>query len=169
MGLVEPDVMRGLQPAGAGTLVFLNSSPFLDLSSAGAPPPLFGVRCFLSSSFLGVVFAAVFLGPALVVPFVSGVRWPLRFLLFFLFGVAAGFLFLFAVVLCFWLCCWLVFALGFGVVAVLPVLSSCLLLPLPLGLSFGAFWSRQCSAGPSFRVSGCICNGPVAIPLVWRV
>ena len=35
----------------------------------------------------------------------------------------------------------------------------------PLGWSSGAFWSSQCSAGPSLRVSGCICNGPVVIPL----
>ena len=39
----------------------------------------------------------------------------------------------------------------------------------PLWLSPGFFWSSQCSAGPSLRISGCICNGPVVIPLVWRV
>jgi hypothetical protein len=39
----------------------------------------------------------------------------------------------------------------------------------PPWLSPGGFWSSQCSAGPSLRISGCICNGPVVIPLVWRV
>ena len=91
------------------------------------------------------------------------------FLFGFPFRLAAGVLFRlpffcvsgFAVVL--------VFALGLCVVAVSlfsPPAPSC---PLSLGLSFGTFWSRQCSAGPSFRVSGCICYGPVAIPLVWCV
>ena len=37
--------------------------------------------------------------------------------------------------------------------------------PHSLGWSSGAFWSSQCSAGPSLRVSGCICNGPVVIPV----
>ena len=41
--------------------------------------------------------------------------------------------------------------------------------PLPPWLSSGVFWSSQCSAGPSLRVSGCICNGPVVIPLAWSV
>ena len=39
----------------------------------------------------------------------------------------------------------------------------------PPWLSSGVFWSSQCSAGPSLRISGCICNGPVVIPLAWRV
>ena len=70
---------------------------------------------------------------------------------------------------------------------VLLWLSSCCCLPLwlwclrfgplspgsppspPPWLSPGVFWSSQCSAGPSLRISGCICNGPVVIPLVWRV
>ena len=41
--------------------------------------------------------------------------------------------------------------------------------PLPPWLSSGVFWSSQYSAGPSLRISGCICNGPVVIPLAWRV
>ena len=41
--------------------------------------------------------------------------------------------------------------------------------PLPPWLSSGVFWSSQCSAGPSLRISGCIRNGPVVIPLAWRV
>ena len=42
-------------------------------------------------------------------------------------------------------------------------------LPTPLWLVLCAFWSSQCSAGPSLRVSGCIRNGPVVIPSIWRV
>ena len=53
------------------------------------------------------------------------------------------------------------------VLAVWPALS-CSPPPLPPWLSPGGFWSSQCSAGPSLRISGCICNGPVVIPLVWR-
>ena len=41
-------------------------------------------------------------------------------------------------------------------------------LPSPPGVT-GVFWSSQFSAGPSLRISGCICNGPVVIPLAWRV
>ena len=41
--------------------------------------------------------------------------------------------------------------------------------PHPPWLVLCAFWSSQCSAGPSLRVSGCICNGPVVIPSIWRV
>ena len=55
------------------------------------------------------------------------------------------------------------------VLAVWPALSCCPPPTLPLWLSPGFFWSSQCSAGPSLRISGCICNGPVVIPLVWRV
>ena len=48
-------------------------------------------------------------------------------------------------------------------VVLLGLLSPCFvpLLCPPLGLSSGAFWSSQCSAGPSLWVSGCICDGPV--------
>ena len=41
--------------------------------------------------------------------------------------------------------------------------------PHPPWFVLCAFWSCQCSAGPSLRVSGCICNGPVVIPSIWRV
>ena len=41
--------------------------------------------------------------------------------------------------------------------------------PLPPWLSSGFFWSSQYSAGPSLRIYDCICNGPVVIPLAWRV
>ena len=67
---------------------------------------------------------------------------------------------------CFWCGCRLVFALVAWVLAVWPALSW---FPPPPWLSSGVFWSSQCSAGPSLRISGCICNGPVVIPLAWRV
>ena len=41
--------------------------------------------------------------------------------------------------------------------------------PLLPWLFSGVFWSSQCFAGPSLRISGYICNGPVVIPLAWRV
>ena len=47
---------------------------------------------------------------------------------------------------------------------------SLLVSPLPSPLVF--FWCilvQSVSAGPSLRISGCICNGPVVIPLAWRV
>ena len=58
------------------------------------------------------------------------------------------------------------FALVAWVLAVWPALSWFPPSPPPL-VVFGVFWS-QCSAGPSLRISGCICNGPVVIPLAWR-
>ena len=39
----------------------------------------------------------------------------------------------------------------------------------PFSWSSSAFWSSQCSAGPSLRISGGICNGPVVVPVVWCV
>ena len=110
--------------------------------------------CVLTSASLGLSSATACSG----CPFVSGVLLPLcfpcgssvwggSFLFLLLFGVS---------------CLGL---LRFG------PLSPCFApsLPTPLGWSSGAFWSSQCSAGPSLRASGCICNGPVVIPLVWRV
>ena len=38
-----------------------------------------------------------------------------------------------------------------------------------LGLSSGAFWSSQFSAGAFLWVSGCICDGPVVMPVAWCV
>ena len=69
---------------------------------------------------------------------------------------------------CFWCCCRLAFCLGcLGAsglaLSLLPPFP-----PLPACLSF-FFWSSQCAAGPSLRISGCIYNGPVVIPLAWRV
>jgi hypothetical protein len=75
-------------------------------------------------------------------------------------------------------CCRSVFCCGCRLVVVCPCgfgacgLARSLLAPpppLPPWLSPGVFWSSQCSAGPSLRISGCICNGPVVIPLAWRV
>ena len=87
----------------------------------------------------------------------------------FLFLGAAGLLSFVAAVRCFWFGCRLVFCPG-GLGAC--GLARSLLVsppPLPPWLSSGVFWSSQCSAGPSLRISGCICNGPVVIPLAWRV
>ena len=70
---------------------------------------------------------------------------------------------------------------GFGVVAVSFLVCSgglgacgwaCSFLasPLPSPLGCLLVLSGPVSpAGPSLRVSGCICNGPVVIPLAWRV
>ena len=41
-------------------------------------------------------------------------------------------------------------------------------LPSPLGCLL-VLSGPVSPAGPSLRVSGCICNGPVVIPLAWRV
>ena len=89
----------------------------------------------------------------------------------FSFRGAAGLLSFAAAVRCLWLVA--VFFL------VLPVCLGCVrfgslspgfpLPPHPPWLVLCAFWSSQCSAGPSLRVSGCICNGPVVIPSIWRV
>ena len=79
----------------------------------------------------------------------------------------------------FFCCCCSVFLVGCRLFFVCPcVLGACglarslLVSPLPPHppwLVLCAFWSSQCSAGPSLRVSGCICNGPVVIPSIWRV
>ena len=104
-------------------------------------------------------------------PCVSGVVWPVRFLCGSLFAVLRG-------LVCLGCCCF--FLLGcfarfcsccVGLLRFGPLspgfAPSC---PArPFGWSSGAFWSSQCSAGPSLRVSGCICNGPVVMPMVWCV
>ena len=126
---------------------------------------LFWVVC------LGLCFSALFLLlPALVAP-LCRVSFGLCVSLVVLLSGCCGVLFPCCCCSVFpaWLFCSFLL-LVFGVVAVWPALSwLCPLPPHPLGWSFGAFWSSQCSAGPSLRVSGCICNGPVVIPLVWRV
>ena len=78
------------------------------------------------------------------------------FLLLLLFGV-------FGVVAVFF------FALVSWVLAVCSISPRFPLPPHPPWFVLCAFWSCQCSAGPSLRVSGCICNGPVVIPSIWRV
>ena len=83
---------------------------------------------------------------------------------------AAGFFSLVAAVRCFWCGCRLVFCLGgLGAGGLARSLLASPFPPLPPWLSSGFFWSSQCSAGPSLRISGCLCNGPVVIPLAWRV
>ena len=73
-------------------------------------------------------------------------------------------------------CCSLVLVLLFSpflcdlaawVLAVGPTLSWLPPFP-PLGCSL-VLSGPVSPAGPSLRVSGCICNGPVVIPLAWRV
>ena len=78
--------------------------------------------------------------------FVACVSWSSPFCLVFACGV---FLWLFFSALR------LVFGVGSA------WLSPCFVPPCsarPLGLSSGAFWSSQCSAGPSLWVSGCVCD-----------
>ena len=91
-------------------------------------------------------------------------------LVWFSFLGAAGLLSFVAAVRWFWCGCRLFFVCpgGLGVCG----LARSLLVsppPLPPWLSSGVFWPSQFSAGPSLRISGCICNGPVVIPLAWRV
>ena len=166
----------------AGTLVLLNSSLLGSCFFWSA----FSMVVWLASSLWGtlfpffVLFWVVCLGlcfsafhlllPALVVP-LSRVSFGLCAFLDVLLSGAAGFFSLVAAVLCFLLgcfarfCSWFLGLLRFGPLS--PGFAPSL--PTPLGWSSGAFWSSQCSAGPSLRVSGCICNGPVVIPLVCRV
>ena len=62
------------------------------------------------------------------------------------------------------LCFWCVGLLRLG------SLSPCFvpLLPAPQ-LVLWCLWSSQCSVGPSLWVSGCICDGPVVMPVAWSV
>ena len=121
--------------------------------------------CVLGSASLGLSSTA-----CSGCPFVSGVLLPLCFPCGPLLGVLRG---SFLLLLLFCVSCLvalLVCALGvWGCCGLAP---SLLALPPPSpppwGWSSGAFWSSQCS-GPSLRASGCICNGPVVILLVWRV
>ena len=59
-------------------------------------------------------------------------------------------------------------ALVAWVLAVWPALSWFPPLPSPLGCLL-VLSGPVSPAGPSLRISGCICNGPVVIPLAWRV
>ena len=123
-----------------------------------------------------ITFAVLFcrvvcLGPFLSEPCISCLPWLslfrlacallvwLPFLGGFLSFVAAARCFVLVVVFCLplWLWC-----LRFG--PLFPVPPP----PLPPWLSPGVFWPSQCSAVPPSD-SGCICNGPVVIPLVLRV
>ena len=70
-----------------------------------------------------------------------------------------------AVLLLFSLGCFVLLCVWCSGLVPLDFLSPCFvpLLWPPLGLFSGAFWSSQCSAGPSLWVSGCICDGPVVM------
>ena len=70
-----------------------------------------------------------------------------------------------AVLLLFSLGCFVLLCVWCSGLVPLDLLSPCFvsLLWPPLGLFSGAFWSSQCSAGPSLWVSGCICDGPVVM------
>ena len=94
--------------------------------------------------FLWVVFCS--LRPALVILLWPASRGLLLFVWFLLVVFSFG---------CFFSALRLVFGVGSA------WLSPCFVPPCsarPLGLSSGAFWSSQCSAGPSLWVSGCVCD-----------
>ena len=87
----------------------------------------------------------------------------------FSFRGAAGLLSFAAAVRCLWLVAVFVWLFCLCVWGACGLARSFLVSPTPLWLVLCAFWSSQCSAGPSLRVSGCICNGPVVIASIWRV
>ena len=91
-------------------------------------------------------------------------------LVWFSFLGAAGLLSFVAAVRWFWCGCRLLFCLFWwlGCLRFGPLSPGFPPSPPPW-LSSGVFWSSQFCAGPSLRISGCICNGPVVIPLVSRV
>ena len=138
-------------------LLSLGCSPFsLSFSGwcAGAcvfrPVICFGLLCL--SLFVGLFGLCAFL-----VVFLCGVAgscWPLVVVVF----SSSVALLVFAFVV------WGCFGLARSLLASSPPCPA-----LPLGWSSGAFWSSQCSVGPSLRVSGCICDGPVVMPVVWCV
>ena len=120
------------------------------------------------------MFGSVSLGRACsCLPWMSLFRlaFASALLVWFSFHGAAGLFSFVAAVRCFWCGCRLVFCLPWwlGCLRFGPLSPGFPLPPLPPWLSSGVFWSSQCSAGPSLRISGCICNGPVVIPLAWRV
>ena len=109
------------------------------------------------------------LSPSLVVPVSVGLL-PLCFPCGFLFVVLRGsFLLLLLFGVFGWLPSFLICPCVLGACGLARSLLASPLPPHPPWLVLCAFWSCQCSAGPSLRVSGCICNGPVVIPSIWRV
>ena len=104
--------------------------------------------CFVIRPALFVLVCRVLFGLCaflLVSCGVAGLCWPLA-------GVVFSFL-----------CCFVRFCLCFlGLLRVGSFSPGCVppCPAHPLGWSFGAFWSSQCSAGPSLRVSGCILRRP---------
>jgi len=130
---------------------------------------VFLVCCFLWVVCWGLQCTACLLRPALVVLLWPASRGLLLFVWFLLVvsRVSVGRVF-FAVVFlgCFVLLC--VCCSGLAAwLALSLLLSPCS--ARPIGLSSGAFWSSQCSAGPSLWVSGCICDGPVVMLVAWCV
>ena len=90
-----------------------------------------------------------------------GVLWCCGFVLAF-----GGCCFFLPLLLCAFL------LLLFGVASVWPVLSWLrppLVLPTPSVGPLVPSGPVSVPAGPSLRVSGCICNGPVVMPVVWSV
>ena len=129
---------------------------------------VFLVCCFLWVVCWGLQCTACSLRPALVVLLWPASRGLLLFVWFLLVvsRVSVGRVF-FAVVFlgCFVLLC--VWCLG---LVPLGLLSPCFAPSLPApSVCPLAFWSSQCSAGPSLWVSGCICDGPFFFPLVWPI
>ena len=111
------------------------------------------------------VLCLLFVSACSVCPCVLGVVWSVC--------VLCGVLWCCGFVLAFGCCCFLFLPrllcafllLLCGVTSVWPVFSPGFVLPLVLPFpSVG-----QCSAGPFLRVSGCICDGPVVMPVVWSV
>ena len=70
----------------------------------------------------------------------------------------------------FWCGCCLLSCLiwGLGCLRFGPLFPGLSPLPSPLGCLL-VLSGPVSPAGPSLRISGCICNGPVVIPLAWRV
>ena len=118
----------------------------------------------MSGSFPLVWASLAYLGcPCFVWPL------PVRFLRFCRYLVLRGSLFR---------CCFSGCLGGVAFLLLLPLLAWVLAVwpasslfppPFPPWLSSGVFCSSLLFTGPSLRISGCICNGPVAIPLAWRV
>ena len=115
---------------------------------------------------LGLYLSAVHLLPALDVPVVVGRCLCASRVVFFLGAAGSS---LFAAVRWFWCGCCLPFLSDLAA----GCLRFGLLFPgfppsLPLGCLL-VLSGPVSPAGPSLRISGCICNGPVVIPLAWRV
>ena len=116
------------------------------------------------------VFGSVSLGRACsCLPWMSCFGWPLplRFSCGFFSWCCGALLFRCCCsVFLVWLPSHFLFALVAWVLAVWPALSWFPLLPLVV---FWYFLVQSVFCWSSLRISDCICNGPVVIPLAWRV